>query len=351
MCLAACLARRLFPKLTRAFVSPLSAERDQQLDMATRVCEALVRRLRETERTLATADADRAERSELLEAEVQTDEAELLTSSVVAPPAAPTLRSLLGLPMLRVAAARLLLPLHLLHWVLPNMPLVSPLLQRLTQGLAPAGAAVESAGAPGADAVGAAGTAELEASTDDRMGREEDEDEDEEADEDVEDADEDVAMEEEDGDEEEDDDEEEDEEGDEDEDEGDDEDDDEDDEDDEEARGPPRCPCRTRQRPSRFARACEVFANAWAPPCVCAHGGTARTLVRSRRRTALRLTRDSLGGVRVHACRTTTTIRPRRRQRRRRSPRKSLATTMIRRTFPTRTRCSSRTNTGFVVVV
>ena len=75
MCLAACLARRLFPKLTRAFVSPLSAERDQQLDMATRVCEALVRRLRETERTLATADADRAERSELLEAEVQTDEA------------------------------------------------------------------------------------------------------------------------------------------------------------------------------------------------------------------------------------------------------------------------------------
>ena len=234
MCLAACLARRLFPKLTRAFVSPLSAERDQQLDMATRVCEALVRRLRETERTLATADADRAERSELLEAEVQTDEAELLTSTVVAPPAAPTLRSLLGLPMLRVAAARLLLPLHLLHWVLPNMPLVSPLLQRLTQGLAPAGAAVESAGAPGAEAVGAAGTAELEASTDDRMGREEDEDEDEEADEDVEDADEDVAMEEEDGDEEEDDDEEEDEEGDEDEDEGDDEDDDEDDEDEEE---------------------------------------------------------------------------------------------------------------------
>ena len=127
----------------------------------------------------------------------------------------------------------------------------------------------------------------------------------------------------------------------------DDEDDEDDDEDDEEARGPPR----TRQRPSRFARACEVFANAWAPPCVCAHGGTARTLVRSRRRTALRLTRDSLGGVRVHACRTTTTIRPRRRQRRRRSPRRSLATTMIRRTFPTRTRCSSRTNTGFVVVV
>jgi hypothetical protein len=102
----------------------------------------------------------------------------------------------------------------------------------------------------------------------------------------------------------------------------DDDDDDDDDEDDEEARGPPRCPCRTRQRPSRFARACEVFANAWAPPCVCAHGGTVRTLVRSRRRTALRLTWDSLGGMRVHACRTTTTIRPRRRQRRRRSPRK-----------------------------
>ena len=198
MCLAACLARRLFPKLTRAFVSPLSAERDQQLDMATRVCEALVRRLRETERTLATADADRAERSELLEAEVQTDEAELLTSTVVAPPAAPTLRSLLGLPMLRVAAARLLLPLHLLQWVLPHMPLVSPLLQRLTQGLAPAGAAVESAVASGAEAVGAAGTAELEVSTD-QMGREEDEDEEEEdADEDEEDEDEDVAMEEED---------------------------------------------------------------------------------------------------------------------------------------------------------
>jgi len=140
------------------------AERDQQLDLATRVCEALVRRLRETERTLATADADRAERSELLEAEVQTDEVELLASTVVAPPAAPTLRSLLGLPMLRVAAARLLLPLHLLQWVLPHMPLVSPLLQRLTQGLAPAGAAVESAGAPGAEAVGAAGTAELEGS-------------------------------------------------------------------------------------------------------------------------------------------------------------------------------------------
>jgi len=157
-----------------------------------------VRRLRETERTLATADADRAERSELLEAEVQTDEVELLASTVVAPPAAPTLRSLLGLPMLRVAAARLLLPLHLLQWVLPHMPLVSPLLQRLTQGLAPAGAAVESAGAPGAEAVGAAGTAELEGSTD-RMGREEDEDEEEaDADEDEEDEDEDVAMEEED---------------------------------------------------------------------------------------------------------------------------------------------------------
>ena len=31
------------------------SERDQQLDMATRVCEALMRRLRETERSLATA--------------------------------------------------------------------------------------------------------------------------------------------------------------------------------------------------------------------------------------------------------------------------------------------------------
>ncbi|KOO33972.1 hypothetical protein Ctob_012422 [Chrysochromulina tobinii] len=136
-------------------------ERDQQLDLATRVCEALVRRLRETERTLATADADRAERSELLEAEVQTDEVELLASTVVAPPAAPTLRSLLGLPMLRVAAARLLLPLHLLQWVLPHMPLVSPLLQRLTQGLAPAGAAVESAGAPGAEAAAILSALEL----------------------------------------------------------------------------------------------------------------------------------------------------------------------------------------------
>jgi len=195
------------------------------------VCEALVRRLRETERTLATADADRAERSELLEAEVQTDEVELLASTVVAPPAAPTLRSLLGLPMLRVAAARLLLPLHLLQWVLPHMPLVSPLLQRLTQGLAPAGAAVESAGAPGAEAVGAAGTAELEGSTD-RMGREEDEDEEEaDADEDEEDEDEDVAMEEEDDEDEGDD--EEGEEGDEDEDEDDEDDEDDDEEDDE----------------------------------------------------------------------------------------------------------------------
>ena len=48
------------------------AERDQQLDMATRVCEALVRRLRETERTLATVDADRSER-EPADVEVQTD--------------------------------------------------------------------------------------------------------------------------------------------------------------------------------------------------------------------------------------------------------------------------------------
>ena len=68
------------------------------------------------------------------------------------------------------------------------------------------------------------------------------------------------------------------------------EDDDDDDDDDEEARGPFRFPRRTRQRPSRFARACEDIASAWAPPCMCMRGGTARKLVRPRERLA----RDSL---------------------------------------------------------
>ena len=49
------------------------AERDQQLDMASKVCEALVRKLRETEKSLATADADRLQREDLAEVEVQTD--------------------------------------------------------------------------------------------------------------------------------------------------------------------------------------------------------------------------------------------------------------------------------------
>ena len=40
--------------------------------MATRVCESLARRLRESERSLATADADKGER-EATEAEVQTE--------------------------------------------------------------------------------------------------------------------------------------------------------------------------------------------------------------------------------------------------------------------------------------
>lgn len=40
------------------------AERDQQLDLATRVCEALVRRVEEAERTVAVFDADQREREE-----------------------------------------------------------------------------------------------------------------------------------------------------------------------------------------------------------------------------------------------------------------------------------------------
>lgn len=48
--------------------------------MATRVCEALASRLRATERTLATADADQSER-EPMEAEVQTDPIEALVAA------------------------------------------------------------------------------------------------------------------------------------------------------------------------------------------------------------------------------------------------------------------------------
>ena len=108
------------------------AERDQQLDMASRVCEALVRRLRETERTLATADADRSER-EAAEAEVQTEDSRLFDpgsgDSAAAGGAVGRLGSPLAflcarLPLLGYASS--LLPLHTLKWL--GGMLASPLL-------------------------------------------------------------------------------------------------------------------------------------------------------------------------------------------------------------------------------
>ncbi|EOD17725.1 hypothetical protein EMIHUDRAFT_451293 [Emiliania huxleyi CCMP1516] len=88
------------------------AERDQQLDMATRVCEELVKRLRETERTLASADAERAERKE------QRSEVEVQTEGSMVGDADPAGGS--GLfaryPLLRLAS-HLFSPLQMLLWL------------------------------------------------------------------------------------------------------------------------------------------------------------------------------------------------------------------------------------------
>ena len=114
-----CSARCSRHLRTRGVSSPSATS----LDMATRACEALVRRLRDR-RTLATVDADRSER-EPADVEVQTD-----TDHGRAPPRPPLRRRRLTvagsnsswpccqrLPLLRLAASRLLLPLGMIRWL------------------------------------------------------------------------------------------------------------------------------------------------------------------------------------------------------------------------------------------
>ena len=183
--------------------------------MATRVCESLARRLRETEKTLADHDADRAERDELVEAEVQTDDLEVPDEDAAADAAStettiaavsPLLRSLLGLPLLRVAAQKILLPLNLLRWLGGNVPLVSPLLTRFTYGALGAGGALAAADAgtepmdedeeeaaaaaeePGGEAMGGEG---VEEEGDDDVDDEEEGEDDDEGEEEADDEDED----------------------------------------------------------------------------------------------------------------------------------------------------------------
>ena len=87
--------------------------------MAARVCEALARRLQETERSLASADADRSEREEIsaaaMEVEVQTEEGGSLggDGSGGGARVPPAVLRLLGF----FPAVSRLAPLHVLRWL------------------------------------------------------------------------------------------------------------------------------------------------------------------------------------------------------------------------------------------
>ena len=151
--------------------------------MATRVCEALVRRLRETERSLATADAEIAQRSDAAEAEVQTDETSIkaavaghsldgaaeeeeagdASATNGRANAAAASAGLQGAGFLRAAqqlpfvkyATELLMPMNMLRWLAAFLPNPLALTERLTGG----GAAAAATAAPAAAAQGAAGAA------------------------------------------------------------------------------------------------------------------------------------------------------------------------------------------------
>jgi len=157
--------------------------------MATRVCEALVHRLRETERSLASADADRAERSDVLEVEVQTEEAATApTPTAVVPSAGGSFASLLaGYPVLRVAVSRLLLPLNLLRWM-GGLPPIDAMVRRLTYGAlgGGGGGTAEDGAAVTADAIVGVDTAEAADDNNDADDGDDDDEEDMEMEEELE---------------------------------------------------------------------------------------------------------------------------------------------------------------------
>jgi len=99
------------------------AERDQQLDMTTRVCEVLQRRLHDLEQSVAKADADASESQEAEEASLANGGGGAETSSdhgdqdqeqtvLASRRFAET-----SFHLFRLAIPRILLPLHLLSWL------------------------------------------------------------------------------------------------------------------------------------------------------------------------------------------------------------------------------------------
>ena len=89
------------------------AERNQQLDATTRLCDALTRRLHDLERNLALADADAVEREEMRAAEREAAGAEP-DGAVVAP--APRVLPWHLQRLFRLAAPPLRMPLQLVRW-------------------------------------------------------------------------------------------------------------------------------------------------------------------------------------------------------------------------------------------
>ena len=96
------------------------AERDQQLDMTTRLCEALTHRLQDLERHLAQADADQVEREEAraeaeARAQATAEEARAAAAAAaVAAPAVPVAASSWR-QLVRMTTTPLLFPLHLMR--------------------------------------------------------------------------------------------------------------------------------------------------------------------------------------------------------------------------------------------
>ena len=92
------------------------AERNQQLDMTTRLCDALTRRLHDLERNLALADADAVEREEIRAAELEAAEDAEPDGAVVAAAPAPRVLPWHLQRLFRLAAPPLLMPLQLVRW-------------------------------------------------------------------------------------------------------------------------------------------------------------------------------------------------------------------------------------------
>ena len=92
------------------------AERNQQLDMTTRLCDALTRRLHDLERNLALADADAVEREEIRAAEQEAAEDAEPDGAVVAAAPAPRVLPWHLQRLFRLAAPPLLMPLQLVRW-------------------------------------------------------------------------------------------------------------------------------------------------------------------------------------------------------------------------------------------